>query len=112
MTELVLVTGANGFVGRHLVRELLQDGYQVRAVDRSFKNAPEDGAERIEADILDAPIMQAAMDDVKTVYHLAALTSLWMPDESAYQSVNVEGTRTILQAALDAKADRLSLIHI
>ena len=106
MTELVLVTGANGFVGRHLVRELLQDGYQVRAVDRSFKNAPEDGAERIEADILDAPIMQAAMDDVKTVYHLAALTSLWMPDESAYQSVNVEGTRTILQAALDAKADR------
>ena len=106
MSELVLVTGANGFIGRHLVRELLQGGYQVRAVDRSFENAPEDGAERIETDILDAPIMQAAMDDVKTVYHLAALTSLWMPDESAYQTVNVEGTRTVLQAALDAKADR------
>lgn len=106
MSELVLVTGGNGFVGRHLVRELLARGYQVRTVDRCFDETMEDGAERIETDILDAPIMRAVMEGVHTVYHLAAITSLWMPDESAYQTVNVEGTRTVLQAALDNKAER------
>ncbi|MEP3525239.1 MAG: NAD-dependent epimerase/dehydratase family protein [Hyphomicrobiales bacterium] len=106
MSKLVLVTGANGFVGRHLVARLLTDGHQVRALDKSFKAAPEDGAERIEADILDKAVVSAAMQDVEMVFHLAAITALWMPDEDIYQSVNVEGTHMVLEAAVEAKAQR------
>lgn len=106
MSDLVLVTGANGFIGRHLVFELLKAGYYVRALDHTFTQVPEDGAERIKADILDHAIIKAAMEGVKTVYHLAAITLLWVPDENLYQAVNVEGTRRILEAAIKADAER------
>lgn len=106
MNGLVLVTGADGFVGRHLVARLLAAGHQVRALDKAFKGSPKDGAERIEADILDTPLMRTAMEGVDTVFHLAAITALWMPDEDIYQTVNVEGTNVVLNAAIGAKARR------
>lgn len=104
MNGLVLVTGGDGFIGRHLVARLLKEGCQVRVLDKAFHQAPNDGAERIEADILDATLVHSAMGGVSTVYHLAAITSLWIPDENLYHSVNVEGTRTVLQAAIAAKS--------
>lgn len=106
MSKLVLITGADGFVGRHLVARLLADGHQVRALDKTFKSAPIDGSERIEADILDKAIVSAAMQNVEMVFHLAAVTALWMPDEDIYQSVNVEGTHVVLGAAIQANVKR------
>lgn len=106
MSALVLVTGANGFVGRHLIEALLKSGYRVRALDREFTHIREDGAERITADILDHVMVRAAMEDVEIVFHLAAIAALWLPDESAYQTVNVEGTSRVLDAAIDAGVRR------
>jgi len=106
MSRLVLITGANGFVGRHLVARLLGTGYRVRALDQGFHASPPDGAERIEADILDQAMVRAAMEGVEMVFHLAAVTALWMRDRDLYQTVNVEGTHCILNAAISAKVRR------
>lgn len=106
MSGLALVTGADGFVGRHLVRQLLGKGYQVRALDHAFHGAPENGAERIDADILDRTLIAAVMEGVDIVFHLAAMTALWLPDEGDYQTVNVEGTNSVLQAAIAAGVAR------
>ena len=106
MSKLVLITGANGFVGRHLMARLLADGHQVRALDKTFKAVPEDGAERIETDILDKTVVKAAMQGVDTVFHLAAITALWMPHDDIYQTVNVEGTNVVLEAAIEANVQR------
>lgn len=106
MSKLILVTGADGFVGRHLVSSLLAAGHQVRALDKVFRSPPENGAERITADILDKAIILAAMQGVDSVYHLAAITSLWMPEDDIYHTVNVEGTHRVLEAAIEAGVQR------
>jgi nucleoside-diphosphate-sugar epimerase len=95
----VLVTGATGFVGAHLVRRLLADGASVRVLVRSAtKAAPlrEQGAEVAVGEIVDRDAMRAALDDVAVVYHLAG--KLFMPGvpAHAYRHTHVEGTRLLL----------------
>ncbi|MEO1066066.1 MAG: NAD-dependent epimerase/dehydratase family protein [Pseudomonadota bacterium] len=106
MSRSVLVTGADGFVGRHLVAKLSTRGDAVRALDRSFRGRPQTGTEYIEADVLNGDMMRVALEGVEIIYHLAANTGLWAPDDSVYQTVNVEGTRRVLTAAADSGVQR------
>ncbi|MEM8824152.1 MAG: NAD-dependent epimerase/dehydratase family protein, partial [Pseudomonadota bacterium] len=103
-----LVTGADGFVGRHLVAALVQAGRSVRATDLQFGTDLPDGVEARVADILDAAAMASAMDGVETVYHLAAISDLWTParDADQHHRVNVTGTKILLEAAIAAGARR------
>src|SRR5437763_134916 len=95
----VLVTGATGFLGAHLVRRLLADGARVRVLVRSATKAEalrEQGAELAVGEIADRDAVRAALDEVAVVYHLAG--KLFMPGVPAdtYRRTHVEGTRVLL----------------
>jgi dihydroflavonol-4-reductase len=104
-----LVTGAGGFIGAHVVAALVAGGAEVRAFDRQ---APADGvlpagAELVLGDILDPDAVQKAVDGCDAVFHLAAVYSYAREDANRMQAVNVEGTRTVLEAALRGPPRRI-----
>lgn len=106
---LVLVTGATGFVGKHLVRGLLDGGYTVRCLVRSdpsrlgLPEAP-DRLQVSRGDIFDAAALQAAAADVDTVIHLVGI--IREPPGSSFWRVHVDGTVNVLAAAVRAGASR------
>jgi len=105
-----LVTGATGFVGSHIARQLVTEGHSVRVlVRRSSDCRMLEGlrAERIEGDLRDAGSLGRALDGVELVFHAAADYRLWTrkPDE-IYES-NVGGTRDLIEAARRAGVERI-----
>ncbi len=107
----VLVTGAGGFLGTALIDELCKAGVVVRVVlrevTRSVPFLPE--VEMVSTDIRDARKIKEAMVDCETVVHLAA--KVHAIDERGadqdYEAINVEGTRSVLEAAVAAGANRV-----
>lgn len=102
----VFVTGASGFLGGHLLRELLAAGCRVRALSRR----PETdaaiaalGAKPVRASLSDVQGLQAAMAGCEAVFHSAADTSLWKPQALAQTATNVAGTQNLLRAAEAAR---------
>ncbi|ALV26494.1 NAD-dependent epimerase/dehydratase family protein [Pannonibacter phragmitetus] len=107
--RLALVTGGSGFVGGHLIRRLLSDGWRVLALGRSDKARAEIealGAEPVEGDLLDRTALAGAMDGVEVVFHVAAHFKLWGP-MSLFRRINVEGTRNVVEAAERAGVRRI-----
>ena len=110
-----LVTGGAGFIGSHLVDELVRRGRRVRVFDNFSTGRPENLAgcdERVEVvdgDILDLSAVRGAMRDVERVFHQAALGSVprSIDDPATTNAVNVEGTLNVLRAARDAGVGRL-----
>jgi nucleoside-diphosphate-sugar epimerase len=98
----VLLTGATGFLGQHLLRELTLTGTRVRALSRS---ASGDsllrglGAEPVRGDVTDADAVRAAMTGVDAVFHAAADTNTWRPNNAAQTRTNVGGAQNLLAAA-------------
>ncbi|MEQ1847050.1 MAG: NAD-dependent epimerase/dehydratase family protein, partial [Nitrospira sp.] len=107
----VLVTGAGGFLGTALVNELCKAGVVVRVVlrevTRSVPFLPE--VETVRTDIRDARKIMEAMVDCEAVVHLAA--KVHAIDECGadqdYEAINVEGTRSVLEAAVAAGTNRV-----
>tara|TARA_E500000331_G_scaffold164807_1_gene159671 strand:- start:101 stop:1105 length:1005 start_codon:yes stop_codon:yes gene_type:complete len=110
----ILVTGADGFIGSHLVEALVEDGYDVRAFVyyNSFgsrgwlDHAPTEVTDEIEfhaGDIRDAASVRSAVYGCDTVLHLAALIAIPYSYEApvSYVDTNVTGTLNVLQAARD-----------
>lgn len=106
--SLAYVTGANGFVGANLVRELLAHGWGVRALLRSEPGPTLAGldVEVVRGDLL-APDLAAAMRGCDAVFHVAAHYSLWRRERASVMRSNVEGTRNVLQAARAAGVRRV-----
>ena len=110
-----LVTGGAGFIGSHLVEELVRRGRAVRVLDnlstghRENLAAVADRIEFVEGDILDPVAVRDAMRGVRRVFHQAALRSVprSVDDPQSSNRVNVEGTLNILVAARDAGVDRV-----
>jgi nucleoside-diphosphate-sugar epimerase len=110
----VLVTGAAGFIGSHLVRALLQDGYAVRAIDNlstGQKSRLDDvinDIEWMEADLCDPDASARAAAGVDGVLHQAAIPSVSrsITDPVASSQSNVTGTITLLQACREAGVPR------
>jgi nucleoside-diphosphate-sugar epimerase len=104
----VLVTGATGFLGRHLVKALCQKGYKVRALVRSTSNlAGLTGLdiETVAGDVTDRGSLIKAADGRDLVFHCAGRVVEWGKREDFYR-VNVEGTKNILEACLASGVKR------
>jgi dihydroflavonol-4-reductase len=105
-----LVTGANGFLGSAVVRALLDDGSEVRAVVRSGSDRRNlDGleVEVAEGDLTDRDSLRRAAAGCRLVYHVAADYRLWVADPKPMYRANVEGSVNVLEAAADAGAQRM-----
>lgn len=106
-----LVTGATGFVGSHLVDQLIERGDQVTALVRSpTRAAPlaSRGVRLITGDLAAIDAITEAVADQDVIYHSAALTGA--RNEAEFLLANREGTRTVLAAAASAKVPRF--VHI
>jgi nucleoside-diphosphate-sugar epimerase len=107
---VVLVTGASGFIGSHLVKRCQQEGYAVKALVRKgnacIAGLKQSGVEVVEGDIRDAGAVNRAVNGCDLVFHAAALTSDWglLKD---FTDINIGGTRHICEAVLRYKIKRL-----
>ena len=108
----VFVTGGSGFVGGALVRRLVADGHDVRALARSDEAASvlaASGAEPVRGDLHDPAALRAGAEACELVFHAAALVSDWAPRHD-FERVNVEGTRNVVRASESAGVRRL--VHV
>lgn len=120
---MVLVTGATGFLGSHLLVELLQHGEKIRAlkrpgskmdvIQRVFKayqldfTSAQNMIEWVEGDVLDIFSLEEAMEGVSEVYHCAALVSFDRNGWKKMIKVNGEGTANVINTALKTKIRKL-----
>jgi len=104
------VTGASGFIGGNLVRELVARGHRVQALLRpqaDTRGLAGANYERIEGDVGDRPLLARAMQGCDWCFHVAASYHLWLPDYAPMYAANVEGTRNVIAAAMSAGVSRV-----
>lgn len=102
----IVVTGGGGFLGRHIVDQLLARDYEVASMTRSAQ--PElaaRGVEVIRGDITDVEDVHRAVDDADAVIHTAAMVGAW-GDVDTFWRVNVDGTNNLLRVAARAGVER------
>jgi nucleoside-diphosphate-sugar epimerase len=107
---MILVTGATGLVGMHLVHELVQRQHKVRAVYRNTPPRTTAGVEWVQADILDITSLEQAMQGVTQVYHCAAIVSFNPKQKHLLHHTNIEGTANVVNACLEAGVQKLVFV--
>lgn len=99
-----LVVGANGFLGSHVTRQLVEAGHDVRVMVRpNAKTRGIDGlgVTRFVGDVFDGDVLTEAMTGCDDVYYCVVDTRAWLSDPAPLYRTNVEGTRNALDAAVD-----------
>ena len=108
--DIVLVTGASGFVGSAVARLLAKRGLAVRALARA--SSPRGNLEGfdvtvVEGDMREAVDMRRAMRDVRYLFHVAADYRLWARDSEEILHNNLRGTHAVMEAAAEAGVERI-----
>jgi len=96
------VTGGSGFIGRHVVRKLLEHGYEVSALARTEQSAAvlaEMGATVVPGNIIDTVSMSDGMQGSEVVFHIAGWYKYGTADWTQAETINVRGTRKVLRLA-------------
>lgn len=104
------VTGATGFIGASIARELLKDGVAIRALVRpgaDLRNLAGLDLELWQGDLLDRTNLAAGMAGCTRVFHAAADYRLWTRTPADMYAANVDGTRNVLEAALQSGVARV-----
>lgn len=118
---MILVTGATGLVGSHLLVQLLQENEEVKALFRSEKQIEKvknvfafynqtplfDKIQWVKGDITDIPSLEIAFENVTHVYHCAALISFDPNDEDELRKINIEGTANVVNCCIDFGVKKL-----
>lgn len=108
--QTVLVTGATGFLGEHLCRELVERGYAVRGLARSRSAILADlGVAHVRGDVLDGPELDRALEGSAAVFHLAGAVSRDPDDAQRMMRLHVDGTRRVLERMAAAGVKRMVL---
>jgi len=107
------VTGGTGFIGGHPVRRLRRDGHEVRCLVRSPERGEplrDLGVVLVVGDVTDRRSVEEGIRGCAWVFHLASINTHWEPEQSVYRAVHLEGTRNVIERALDA--DVAKVIHV
>ncbi len=110
----ILVTGGTGFLGHHLLRELVKENIPVRAIHRSNSDRVVmdaiEGVEWMEADVLDIVKLEEAFEGITHVYHSAAMVSFVPSDFKKMHQINIEGTKNVVNLSLEKGVEKL--VHV
>jgi nucleoside-diphosphate-sugar epimerase len=109
---MILVTGATGLVGSHLIKALVAQGKSVRAIYRSQipNNFESTSIDWFKADILDIVALEESMVGIKQVYHCAAIVSFTAKNKKALHHTNIDGTANVVNACLNAGIEKLLFV--
>ena len=109
---MILVTGATGLVGSHLVRQLVREGKKIRAFYRTHIPTIEGGdeVEWVKGDILDIVSLEDAMPGIQQVYHCAATVSFNPKKKADLYKNNIEGTANVVNAGIEAGIQKLVFV--
>jgi dihydroflavonol-4-reductase len=113
MSSQILITGATGFIGRQLTRDLVLRGENVRILARNQGKAHDlfDGQVEISVgDVDDVVSLQKACKGIETVYHIAGIYRFGLRHRRALWDVNVEGTENLLASAASAGVEKM--VHL
>jgi dihydroflavonol-4-reductase len=106
----VLVTGATGFLGTNITLLLLDQGFKVKAFGlegSTTKYIEKEGVEIVFGDITNIQSVENAIEGVDKIIHVAGDTSFWKKKFERQRKINVDGVRNIMQAAMDAKIEKV-----
>jgi len=105
-----LVTGGTGFIGSNVALRLLEKGWEVRILERpgASRILLEDGPfEYVRGDVLEPATLVPAMKGIDVVFHAAGVVDSWRQGGERMRHVNVDGTRHVVEAALEARVQRV-----
>lgn len=107
MANTCLVTGGLGFIGQYVVAQLLSRGAHIRILDLARPEQRIEGVDYIQGSITDQDLVNASMEGVQWVFHLAANAGLWSPRKQDFLTINQIGTRNVMVAAQNADVQRV-----
>ena len=109
----IFITGATGFIGSHLVQRLAQTEHQVTCLVRKtsdVRHLEKAGCSLVVGDVTDKSSFSEGMRGCDWVFNLANLYTLWEPDKHLYTWVNVHGTRSVMESALETDVSKVILV--
>lgn len=108
----IFITGGTGFIGRCVAERALKSGHDVRCLLRDQQKAARlpNGTRFALGDVMDAESLRQGMKDCDGVVHLANVYSFWESDRRIYARVNIEGTRNVMESALEMRVPKV--VHV